>query len=253
LNINQTNNPFLSIVIPAFNEASRVKRSIQDIRSFLTRLPKETEVIVVIEKSSDGTAEIAENLTKDDSHFQIVVSDVQRGKGYAVKTGMLKAKGEIVFFMDLDLSTPLVEIFKFLGHFESNPETDIVIGSRQHEESEIIKKQHPVRQNMGHVFNLFVQMLAFKGINDTQCGFKAFRKRSVFPLFSRQKTDGFSFDVEILLLARAIGFKIDVLPVKWVNAPGSKVRIVRDSSKMFFDLIRVKSLVKKTLKTNPYK
>ena len=247
----KSDSPFLSLVIPAYNESKRVVRSLQDIQSFLGAMMKDIEVILVVEKSSDDTVTRAEKLVGDDPLFQIIANDVQRGKGFAVKTGMLQARGDIVFFMDLDLSTPLVEIFNFLSHFESHPETDILIGSRRHAQSQIIKKQHPIRRKMGQTFNLFVQMFALKGIKDTQCGFKAFRKKTVKPIFSRQKTHGFSFDVEILLLAEALGYKIDVLPVKWVNAPDSKVRIVHDSLLMFRDLLRMKALVRKTLKENP--
>ena len=247
----QPSAPFLSLVVPAYNEAKRIERSVQDLQSFLRTLPKNTEIILVIEKSSDGTAEIAKRITKDLPNFRVIANDVHLGKGFAVKTGMLQSQGEIVFFMDLDLSTPLVEIFNFLAHFEAHPAADVVIGSRQHAKSQILKRQHPVRQRMGHVFNLFVRAFALSGIEDTQCGFKAFRKKTVKPLFSLQKTHGFSFDVEILLLAQTLGFKTDILPVKWINAADSKVRIVQDSFKMFFDLLKIKKLVKSSLKEAP--
>ncbi|MDZ4676392.1 MAG: glycosyltransferase family 2 protein [Oligoflexia bacterium] len=243
--------PFLSLVIPAYNESKRIARSLKDLKSFFASFGSSIEIILVIEKSTDNTVEITKKTVGNDPHFIIIANDVQRGKGYAVKTGMLKARGETVFFTDLDLSTPLVEVIAFLGHFESNPQVDILIGSRQHAKSQILKRQNPIRQKMGQMFNFFVQLFAVKGITDTQCGFKAFRKKTIEPIFSRQTINGFSFDVEILLLAQYLGYKTEVLPVKWTNDPDSKVHIIRDSLKMFFDLLRVKRLVKKTLSSSP--
>jgi dolichyl-phosphate beta-glucosyltransferase len=243
--------PFLSLVIPGYNESKRIEASIRDLKSFFKTSLQDVEIIFVIEKSTDGTLELARRTVGEDPKFKLIGNDVQKGKGYAVKTGMLKSQGEIVIFMDLDLSTPLVEIFNFISHFQEHPETQIIIGSRQHEESEIIKKQHPLRQKMGQTFNFFVQLFAVKGITDTQCGFKAFRRSTVEPIFSRQRIDGFSFDVEILLIAQKLGYKIDVRPVKWVNSPDSKVRIVRDSLKMFFDLLQMRRLVRKTFLSLP--
>jgi len=243
--------PFLSIVIPAYNESKRIEASIRDLVSFFKSAQYDLEICMVIEKSTDGTADMAKRLVEHEPHFKILANSVQKGKGYAVRTGMLSARGQIVFFMDLDLSTPLAEVFSFLGHFQSNPDTDIIIGSRQHAKSQIIKKQHPLRQKMGQTFNFLVQLFAVKGITDTQCGFKAFRQRTIQPIFTRQKIEGFSFDVEILLIAQKLGYKIDVLPVRWVNSPDSKVRIVRDSIKMFFDLLRMRRLVRRTFRALP--
>ena len=243
--------PYLSLVVPAYNESKRIKRSLSDIKAFFNTLTSDIEVILVIEKITDGTVDIAQQLVGGDARFRIIANDVQKGKGYAVKTGMLAARGKYVFFMDLDLSTPLVEVLAFLHYFEGHPESQILIGSRQHKESQLLKRQNPLRQKMGQIFNMFVQTFAVKGIRDTQCGFKAFRSNTVKPIFSRQQINGFSFDVEILLLADGLGYKIDVLPVKWINSPESKVRIVRDSLKMFFDLLKMKRLVRKTFRALP--
>lgn len=242
---------FLSIVVPAYNESKRIEASLKDLKSFFAAFPQSWEVILVIEKSTDNTVDLARKVVGDDPHFRIVANEVQKGKGYAVKTGMLQAQGDYVFFMDLDLSTPLVEVYGFLAHFESAPQTQVIIGSRQHAKSQILKKQNPLRQKMGQTFNKFVQLFAIRGITDTQCGFKAFRKETVQPVFRRQTLNGFSFDVEILLLAQKLGYKIDILPVKWINSPDSKVRIVRDSIKMFLDLLQVRRAVSKTLRAFP--
>ncbi len=243
--------PILSIVIPAYNEAKRMKQSLTDLQSFFKTWPLDHEIILVIEKSSDDSVKIAQSIVGQDPNFKIIANDVHKGKGFAVRTGMLKARGHFVFYMDLDLSTPLVEIMAFLGQFEAVPKADIIIGSRQHPHSEIIVRQSGFRQKMGQMFNVFVQTLAMRGIKDTQCGFKAFRSKTVKPIFSRQEINGFSFDVEVLMIAQRLGYMIDVLPVKWVNSKESKVRIVKDSAKMFLDLLRVRWIVRKNLKALP--
>lgn len=243
--------PGLSIVIPAFNEERRLPSTIQDLRSFFGRLGS-VEIIIVIEKSTDRTVEVATRSAADDPRIRIVTNEVQRGKGYAVKTGMLQAKGEIVFFMDADLSTPLAEVISFLSELQAHPEIDILIGSRAEAKSQVIKKQSWVRRNLGRVFNRFVQIFGIDGIKDTQCGFKAFRKHAVEPVFSRQTIHGFAFDVELLVLAQLMGFRIQTVPVRWVNSPDSKVRIWIDPLKMFFDLVRIRRLARRTLKEKPH-
>lgn len=241
----------LSLVIPAYNEERRLPTSLRDIKSFFSSLGVPLEVIVVVEKSADRTVALARDATEGDSRFTIVDNPVQKGKGYAVKTGVLRAQGEIVFFMDADLSTPLSEVLAFLAHFAENPETDIVIGSRAHAKSAIIKKQSWLRRNMGRTFNLFVQVFGVRGIEDTQCGFKAFRTKAAREVFSRQTIDGFAFDVEVLMLAQELGFKVDERPVRWVNSPDSKVRILIDPIKMLWDLIRIRRIVRKTVRERP--
>ena len=249
--------PVLSIVIPAFNEERRLPDTIRNLKSFFKRGPQaengdsSIEFIVVVEKSTDRTVELARDAIGSDRCFKLIANDVQRGKGYAVKTGMLAARGQTVFFMDADLSTPLAEIFKFLGEFEAKPEIDILIGSRAEAKSQVIKKQTWVRRNMGRAFNRFVQAFGASGIRDTQCGFKAFRRRVVEPLFSRQTIDGFAFDVELLVLAELMDFKVAAIPVRWVNSADSKVRIWIDPLKMFYDLIRIKRIARQTLIARP--
>jgi dolichyl-phosphate beta-glucosyltransferase len=244
-------NPAISIVVPAYNEERRLPGTIRDLRSFFGRFGS-VEIIVVIEKSSDRTVELATQAAAGEPYIRIVANDVQRGKGYAVKTGMLQAKGEIVFFMDADLSTPLAEVISFLSEFQANPEIDILIGSRAEAKSQVIKKQSWIRRNFGRGFNRFVRVFGVAGIKDTQCGFKAFRKRAVEPIFSRQTINGFAFDVELLILAQLMNYKFKTIPVRWVNSPDSKVRIWIDPIKMFFDLMRIKRLARRTLKAKPH-
>lgn len=253
----------LSLVIPAYNEERRLPQSLRDIASFFrfqprdaataaSTQPQETlEILVVIEKSKDKTLELARAETANFPAFKIVDNVVHRGKGYAFRSGMLKAEGDIIIFMDADLSTPLSEVYRFLQHLQEHPETDIVIGSRADARSQIVKKQSWFRRNLGRGFNKFVFLFGIRGIKDTQCGFKAFRKSAAKEVFSRATLDGFAFDVEVLMLAKEMGYKIDVVPVRWINSEDSKVRVFIDPLKMLWDLIRIRRIVRKTLQARP--
>jgi dolichyl-phosphate beta-glucosyltransferase len=240
-----------SLVIPAYNEEQRLPASLRDIKTFFQAAGPSYEVLVMVERSSDQTLVAAQNEVADTPQIQVIDNLVHRGKGFAVRSGMLRAKGEIVFFMDADLSTPLAEVLAFLAHFSENPEVDVVIGSRALAKSQVLKRQNILRQTLGRGFNFFVQTIAVSGITDTQCGFKAFRKTPAQEIFSRQKIDGFAFDVEVLILAQKLGYKIDVRPVKWFNSAASKVRIWIDPLKMLIDLLKVRFRVAQTLRKNP--
>lgn len=238
--------PF-TLVIPAYKEERRLPTSIRDVRTFFKNLNDEFEVLVMVEKSPDRTLELAREAASGEPRIQVIDNQIQLGKGYAVKSGMLRARGQFVFFTDADLSTPLAEILNFLAYFREHPEVDIVIGSRAHAKSQIVKKQNWFRQSLGRTFNKFVQLFGVKGIEDTQCGFKAFRLQACRDVFSRQTLNGFAFDVECLMIAEEMGYKIAVLPVRWINSPDSKVRILIDPLKMLWDLVRTRRLVRKTL------
>lgn len=247
-------------MIPAYNEEKRLPPAIQDLRAFFgpprLNAPNDLEVIIVIEKSKDATVERSKAAVlmpsgDPDPRFRIIANDVQRGKGYAVKTGMLAANGEIALFMDADLSTPLAEVLKFLALMSEDPSIDILIGSRAEAKSQILKKQSWIRRNMGRAFNHFVQLFGVRGIKDTQCGFKAFRQHTVAAIFERQTLDGFAFDVELLVLAEKLGYKIKAEPVRWVNSPDSKVRIWIDPLKMLWDLIRIRWIVTRSMLHHP--
>ena len=239
--------PYVSIIIPAYNEAHRMEASITELDKYLRSVPWSHELIFVIEKSTDGTLELARRLAAGKRRVNVVGHDVQRGKGYAVRAGMLRARGEFAFFMDADLSTPLPEMERFIARFASSPPVDVLVGNRQHASSEILMQQHFLRRKMGQTFNAILRMIAGIRLADTQCGFKAFRRSAREAIFSLQKLDGFAFDVEVLLLAERLGFVIEDMPVQWSNATGSKVRIIRDSCRMFLDAMRVRRLVARTL------
>jgi dolichyl-phosphate beta-glucosyltransferase len=244
--------PHLSLVIPAFNEARRLPKTLKELRDYSRRWSFSFEVIVVVELSADDTFALAEAGTKTFAQLKVIGNRVHRGKGFAVRTGMLASVGELVFFTDADLSTPLEEIDRALAVFESERDLQIIVGNRQHPNSEIIRHQSWVRERMGKTFNALVRGLAGIQIRDTQCGFKGFRQNACRAIFERQKTDGFSFDVEVLLLAKALGFRVREMPVHWSNSPDSKVRVISDSLKMLRDVAVVRQLVRHTLEEQPY-
>ncbi len=204
-------------------------------------------MLVIVERSTDGTLDIAARFAAQQAHFQAVDNLVQRGKGCAVRSGMLRARGEFIFYMDADLSVPLAAIPEFLARFERDPRVDVLLGNRQHAMSRITRRQSWLRRTMGQTFNRILKTCALASLHDTQCGFKAFRRQAARAIFTRQTLDGFAFDVEVLLLAGRLGCRIEDLPVEWINSPESKVRIVRDSLAMLRDTLRVRRLVAKNL------
>jgi len=205
------------------------------------------EVLVVVEHSTDGTLELAREATAEQANFHVIDNRVQRGKGYAVRTGMLQARGAVVFYMDADLSVPLEEVEGFLAHLAAHPEDEVLLGSRQHPGSRIERRQGRMRQTMGKTFNGILRTLAVLPYRDTQCGFKAFRREAAREIFARTTVDGFAFDVEVLLLAQGLGYGIRELPVRWLNSQESKVHIVRDSLRMLGDALTVRRRVRRVL------
>ena len=241
----------VSLVIPAYNEERRLPGSLRRVQAFLDEEKLDAEVIVIVEKSQDDTLGAGGAVVAGDPRFRIIDNRVQRGKGYAVRSGMRMARGSHVFFMDADLSTPLEEVPRFLETFDARPEVQVLIGTRADTDSQILRRQSRVREQMGRMFNRLVQRLAIRGIDDTQCGFKAFTAEACRAIFARQRLNGFAFDVEVLLLARGLGFSIQALPVQWLNSPDSKVRMVQDSVRMLGELLWVRRLVRRSLRERP--
>ena len=162
----------------------------------------------------------------------------KRGKGYAIRRGIQEARGEVLLFTDADFSTPIEEFPKLFQYLENG--YDLAIGSRSLPDSNIERRQAWVRERMGKVFNLLVRAIVLRGFIDTQCGFKCVRRASVLPLLPAMKINKFCFDVELLFLSRKAGLKIKEVPVTWINDPESKVHILKDSSQMLFDLLRIR-------------
>ena len=237
--MSEQSQPYFSLVIPAFNEARRLPATLRQLMEFSSRFTLPFEVWVMVEKSDDDTFELAAGLVSNQVRFHVIDNRVQRGKGYAVRSGMLRSRGEFVFYMDADLSVPLEEIPVFLDYFKNNPGVDLLAGNRQHPGSDIVKRQSWHRQKMGQIFNRILRLFAPVTLRDTQCGFKAFRAGAAREIFSRQQLDGFAFDVEVLMLAEELGLRIADLPVRWINSNESKVRIIRDSWRMLLDVRRL--------------
>ncbi len=228
---------YLSIIVPAYNEAQRIGPSLDQIIAFLRAQTYSSEILVADDGSTDATVQIALERLKGFPH-QILRTSVNQGKGSAVKRGMLAASGKYCLFTDADLSTPIEETKKFLKQLEDG--YDVVIGSRGLSGSNVVVHQNFLRESMGRIFNGFARILAFQGIEDSQCGFKAFSQKAAKDLFSRQKLLGFSFDVEIVYLAQRLGYRLLELPVTWRNSAQSRVRLFRDPLYMFCDLLKIR-------------
>ena len=224
--------PFLSIIIPAHNEEHRLPGAIEKIVPFLEQQPYPAEIVVVENGSQDRTYETAMQFA---SRLPVmrVLREQQRGKGLAVRSGMLAAQGEYRFICDVDLSMPIEQVNRFLP--PALPQPDIAIGSR--EAPGAVRYHEPAyRHFIGRVFNGMVRVMALPGLQDTQCGFKMFRGAVAQDLFSRQTLTGMSFDVEVLYIARLRGYQVCEVPIDWYFNPDSRVRLFRDSYRMAFDL-----------------
>ena len=228
----------LSVVVPAYNEEKRIGPTLDRIRAYLARQPWPGEIVVVDDGSMDRTAARAEDALRGMPEARVLSRSANRGKGASVKEGVLAARGAFVLFTDADLSTPIEELDKFWPLMEAG--CDIAIGSRALPGSNILVRQNPVREAMGKAFNLLVRLFLFRGIPDTQCGFKLFRRTAARNLFSRLRTPGFGCDVEILDLARRSGLRIGQVPVVWRHSRPSRVRLVRGAAGMLADLLRIK-------------
>ena len=231
--------PFLSIVIPAYNEEARLPATLSRIAEYLRRQAYPREVIVVSDGSRDGTAEAVRRWCPEGFPLEVIDRKDNRGKGYTVREGAARARGAYILFSDADLSTPIEEVEKFFPFFREGYE--VVIGSRSLQGSDILVRQPFYREVMGRIFNRLVRILAVPGLADTQCGFKCFSRPAAEEIFPRCRIDGFSFDVEILFLARKLGLPVREVPVRWLNAPGSSVSPLRDSILMLLDIFRVRA------------
>jgi dolichyl-phosphate beta-glucosyltransferase len=230
--------PFLSVVVPAYNEERRLGASLERIAAWLEARAIDGEIVVVDDGSADGTARVATEQLKG-RRGRVLRQPENRGKGAAVRRGALEAQGRWVLLSDADLSSPIEE-YDTLAAAARERDADVAIGSRGLRESKIEVRQNLVRQSMGKTFNLAIRTMTGLPFRDTQCGFKLMDRERVRPLFEKMVVDRFAFDVELLFLCRKFGLAVVEVPVVWRNAPGSKVSIFRDPLNMLADVARVR-------------
>ena len=228
--------PFLSIIIPAYNEADRLPPSLEKIHAFLSQQNYAAEVLVVENGSSDDTLSVAKAHQKQIENLR-VFSESARGKGLAVQRGMLEAFGKYRFLCDADLSMPIEQVNRFLPPALSP--VDVAIGSRELPGSRRFNEP-AYRHLIGRVFNTMVRWLVLPAINDSQCGFKCFRDEVAQTIFPLQTMGGMSFDAEVLFIARLKGYQLQEVAIDWYFDPDSRVRLVQDSLRMAFDLLTIR-------------
>ncbi|MFH1593069.1 MAG: dolichyl-phosphate beta-glucosyltransferase [Candidatus Omnitrophota bacterium] len=228
----------VSVIVPSYNEEELIEKTVNEIHAYLSKNSDKFEIILVDDGSTDSTLYIATTLSRKLPNIKVLSNNVNCGKGYSVRKGMLEATSEYALFTDADLSTPIDELDRFIPHFNNGAE--IIIGSRALKNSRVIVRQSLLRKFMGNVFNVLAQLILCRGIKDTQCGFKCFKSEIGRKLACLQRTSGFAFDAEILFLAKKHGYKVHEVPVTWRNRKNSRVTLVMSPVAMFLDLLRIR-------------
>jgi len=230
--------PELSFVLPSYNEARRLPRTLERVAAYFDATLPSAEIIVVDDGSSDETSRVARETLVGRAGAQVVTFPQNRGKGAAVRAGVLAARGRRVLFSDADLSTPIEEEARLRAALDRG--ADVAIGSRAEPDSRVTLPQGTARQSMGRTFNVLVRLLGLTSFRDTQCGFKMFTREAAQAIFPTARLDGFAFDVEVLYVAERAGFRVVAVPVEWKNDPVSRVRMVRDPVRMILELLRIR-------------
>ena len=230
--------PLLSLVIPAYNEGGRIGGTVARVCAYLDRQPYTWEVIVVIDGGGAGPADEARAAAGGRANVHVLENDVNRGKGYSVRRGFAGARGERLVFIDADLSLPVEGLEPMMARLDQG--ADVVIGSREVPGAQVAGDPPRLRGVMGRIFNRVVQALALPGLADTQCGFKGFRAEAARRIFAAQTVDRFGFDVEVLYLARRLGYRIDEQPVVCVYHGGSSVNRLGDVVGMLRDVFLIR-------------
>ena len=240
----ETMTPLLSVIIPVYNEERRLPGSLAALQAFLSERSELAEVIVVDDGSTDRTVAIAQAMIP----AVTTICRPHRGKGSAVRAGVLASRGRFVLITDADLATPLVELDRLMAALDGVE--GVAIASRALKDS-VVQEDPLHRRLMGRVFNAVVQTLVLPGLQDTQCGFKLFAGDLARRVFDRARLDGFAFDVEVLLLSRRMGRPVVEVPVAWRAIPGSRVRAVRDSLAMLIDVLEIWSSARRSTANDP--
>jgi len=230
--------PKLSVIIPAYNERSRLGRTLELLAGFFSKCGYATEVIVVDDGSSDDTFDIARSFEKKFADMRVLKNERNLGKGGAVKRGMLSANGMFRLFYDADGSTPIEEVEKIWRYFDEG--YDVVIGSRALIDSKLELPQPFLRRFLGSFFRWTVWIFIVSGFRDTQCGFKIFTARATDEIFKRQRATRFGFDVELVFIAKKLGFKVKEIPVVWRDSVFSTVKLPRDGVRMLKEIALVR-------------
>lgn len=226
----------ISFLIPVYNEEKRVSKAITALEKYLKKINFSYEVIFVDDGSTDKTiAKI--NSLKPKFKFRLISYHPNRGKGYAIKRGMLTAVGDYILFFDVDMSTPLTEFDKFIIHLQPGV---VLIGNRKGKGAQILKHQPFIREKMGQMFTLLAQFVVAPEVSDFTCGFKCFPASVAKKVFAAAQINRWSYDAEILFLTRQFGFKIQEVPVKWVDDPRTRVTLLKDSLQSLTDLFKIK-------------
>lgn len=243
--------PYLSVVIPAYNEEKRLPSTLESVFAFLESCGKTYEIVVVDDGSHDGTCEVVEDFCRKNlsvslneqeeklgqDKIRLVSYAPNQGKGFAVRTGMLKARGDYLLMNDADGSSPIEEVERLLDGLK--PDYSVVIGSRAKEDPTAKVNALAYRKYIGNTFNLIVQSLLLPGIRDTQCGFKLFERKAAAEIFSVARLNGYAFDVELLYIARLKNYKIHEIAINWNNTEGSKVNVLTDSPRMLLEVLGI--------------
>lgn len=240
--------PQVSIVIPAYNESDRLEGPLTTLIGFISTTGLDAEVIVVDDGSSDTTATVAENVFKAAPGVKsaVIRYDKNRGKGFAIKTGLLSAEADVAIFTDADLSSPIEEMEKLVQPIRDD-QFDVTFGSRALDRTLIGTHQPWMREQGGRVMNLIIRTMSGLPFYDTQCGFKAFNMTKFRPLLQVMQIDRFGFDIEFLFVADYHGLRLCEVPVRWNDVEGSKVSVFRDTTRMFGELVQIRQNKKRGL------
>ncbi|MBD3291526.1 MAG: glycosyltransferase [Armatimonadia bacterium] len=239
--MNQQEPVELSVVIPAYNEEDRLGPTLEAVTTYLDEQPWPTELIVVDDGSTDATAELASDLLEEGPiPGRVLVNEQNRGKGYSVRRGMTESEGRLALFSDADLSTPIEHTADLRDAIEAG--ADVAVGSRALRDSDVKVRQPWARQTAGKMFSLVQRSILGSGIRDTQCGFKMFTREAVEAVFPHQQLERWAFDAEIIMIAQRLGLTVVEVPVRWLNAPGTKVNALVDGMQMVADLWTIRRM-----------